>query len=106
MLRNTNWACCWRGLVAGRSLSYIARARQLQRLKEEDEYCTHQLPSAQFLLYSKGRPLLRKGDRQPLWVDYAQAARHTPDLEKHCVLLGVSEDGLPQLAASAGTDSS
>jgi hypothetical protein len=88
--------------VAGRSLSYIARARQLQRLKEEEEYCAQQLQSAQYLLYSRGWPLLRKSDRQPIWVDYAQAACHIPDLERHCVLLGVSEDGAPQLAASAG----
>ena len=100
MLQSVHLSVC-RGLAA-RGLSYVAQARQLQRLKEEDSYCAHQLQLGHFLLYSRGRPLLLQTSRQPLWLDYEHAVRLTPDLDQSCVLLGVSSDGCPQLAANAG----
>jgi hypothetical protein len=92
-------------MVRGLS-NYVSQARQLQKLKEEDDYCRAQLKAAHFLLYSKGRPLLRpdpEAGRTPLWLDYRQSARLLrSQLEESCVLLGLSKDGSPQLAVDSG----
>ena len=88
-----------------RSLSYVAQARHLQRLKEEDSFCRQQMKTGQFLLYSKGRPLLQGGRQampQPLWLDYQQSSRWVPQLEQSCAILGLGADGSLQLAANAG----
>lgn len=36
-----------------RSMSYVAKARLLQKLKEDNGFCEEQLDFGQFLLYSK-----------------------------------------------------
>ena len=63
MLQSVHLSVC-RGLAA-RGLSYVAQARQLQRLKEEDSYCAHQLQLGHFLLYIQQGPASPPSDQPP-----------------------------------------
>jgi len=90
-----------------RHLSYVERARLLEKIKTDDTFCSSQLESAQFLLYNKGQPLLRKGsgpgDHKPVWVDYAECEGLNPSVGSSSVALGVNSEGMPRFATMLGS---
>merc|ERR1712013_697280 len=87
-------------LLCQRKLSYVERARLLEKIKTDDSFCRDQLESAQFLLYNKGQPLLRKdsgpGDHQPAWVDFQKTVELNPEAASSSVALSVDESGVPR----------
>jgi hypothetical protein len=91
-------AMCWPG---ARSLSYVARARLLEKMKSDDKFCASQLQSGQFLLYHRGRPLLGQGEggrHQPAWLRFPAALRLSPGLEGSVAALAVSGEGVVRFA--------
>ena len=58
-----------------RNISYVQRARLLEKIKNDDEFCKQSMEKGRFLLYSKGQPLLRRGagprDHSAHYVDYS-----------------------------------
>ena len=56
--------------LISRNISYVQRARLLEKIKNDDEFCKQSMQSGRFLLYSKGQPLLRRGDHGAHYVDY------------------------------------
>ena len=58
-----------------RNISYVQRARLLEKIKNDDEFCKQSMEKGKFLLYSKGQPLLKRGagprDHTAHYVDYS-----------------------------------
>merc|ERR1712013_747612 len=94
-------------LLCQRKLSYVERARLLEKIKTDDSFCRDQLESAQFLLYNKGQPLLRKdsgpGDHQPAWVDFQKTVELNPEAASSSVALSVDESGVPRFGTMLGS---
>ena len=89
---------CWPG---ARSLSYVSRARLLEKMKSDDKFCASQLQSGEFLLYHRGRPLLGQGEggqHHPAWVSFPAALQLSPGLEGAAAVLGVSGEGVARFA--------
>ena len=40
--------------VISRNISYVQRARLLEKIKNDDDFCTQSLETGKFLLYNKG----------------------------------------------------
>jgi len=89
-----------------RNLSYVERARMLEKIKTDDTFCKEQLEAGHFLLYNKGEPLLRKGssqgDHQPAWVDFDKTLELNPEAKTQSVALSVDEEGIPKFATMLG----
>jgi len=84
-----------------RNLSYVAQIRLLQKLKEDQGFCREQMATGQFLLYSKGKPLLAKnmtGEMLPLWISTLESSLLESDLVQNSVVLGVTAAGVAQYA--------
>jgi len=91
-----------------RSVSYVARARMLDKIKTDDTFCGDQLEAGHFLLYHKGKPLLKKEEgsrlQTPSWFDFATAQRLSPTIKEGIAALGVNVDGVPTFAAEVGEE--
>jgi len=91
-----------------RNISFVARARMLEKIKTDDNFCGDQLESGHFLLYHKGKPLLTKAEgsnlQTPSWFDFATAQRLSPTLAEGIAALGVNTDGIPTFAAEVGEE--
>lgn len=91
-----------------RQLSYVERARLLEKIKTDDTFCSSQLESAKFLLYNKGQPLLRKGsgpgDHQASWVDFENTLKLNPDVKTKSVALSVDDAGVARFATMLGSE--
>jgi NADH pyrophosphatase NudC (nudix superfamily) len=91
-----------------RQLSYVERARLLEKIKTDDTFCSSQLESAKFLLYNKGQPLLRKGsgpgDHQASWVDFEKTLELNPDVKTKSVALSVDDAGVARFATMLGSE--
>lgn len=89
--------------VSSRNISYVQRARLLEKIKNDDEICRNSMQTGKFLLYSKGQPLLSRGsgpgDHVPKFVDYHDCVRVCPDVCTSSVVLSVMEDGTPTFAS-------
>jgi len=57
--------------LISRNISYVQRARLLEKIKNDDEFCKQSMQTGRFLLYSEGQPLLRRGDHGAHYVDYS-----------------------------------
>jgi len=91
-----------------RNLSYVAQTRLLQKLKEDQDFCREQMAAGQFLLYSKGKPLLAKsvtGEMLPLWISTPESSFLESDLVQNSVVLGVTSAGVAQYALNVGKTS-
>jgi len=88
--------------LVSRNISYVQRARLLEKIKNDDEFCKKSMETGRFLLYSKGQPLLRRGsgprEHQAHYVDYSYCDKVCSDVLNTSVALSVSEDGVPTFA--------
>jgi len=88
-----------------RKLSYVAQMRQLQRIKEDNSFCSDQLDKGMYLLYSKGKPMLTRsptGAMSPVWVPPSQACQLRDNLEDNLAVLGIDDHGVAQFALNIG----
>ena len=77
------------------------RARMLDKIKTDAQFCGEQLACGHFLLYHQGRPLLRGaagGQLEPSWCDHPTALRLAPSLGEASAVLEVR----PGVGGSAG----
>jgi len=87
-----------------RRLSYVERARLLDRLKTDETECVARLAGGRFLLHNAGRPLLHR-TAGPAWLDFTTAVAAAPGLSSSsAALLGVAPDGVVEWAASLPPD--
>jgi len=90
--------------LSARSLSYVARVREIQRLKEDKSYCEQVFgKTGNYLLYVKGKPLLEKKGKnfQPKWIDSNELKVISENFDNDsAALLGLDENGKPQFAIS------
>lgn len=88
--------------LVSRNISYVQRARLLEKIKNDDEFCKKSMETGRFLLYSKGQPLLRRvagpREHQAHYVDYSYCDKVCSDVLNTSVALSVSEDGVPTFA--------
>jgi len=95
-------------LMSTKSLSFVERARFLEKLKTDENLCRDQLPQSSFLLYFKGKPLLHRRDKssgyQPSFVDYGKANEVNSRIEESSAILGVDESGTASFAVSLGDE--
>merc|ERR1712241_1081193 len=93
----------WKFMLSARSISYVERARLLDKIKNDDEFCKSQMEGGRYLLYSQGQPLLRRSPdhltHSPLFLTFSQSDRLTSNLRESSVVLGVEEDGTARFAA-------
>eukprot|EP00088_Acartia_fossae_P055928 TRINITY_DN6503_c0_g1_i1.p1 TRINITY_DN6503_c0_g1~~TRINITY_DN6503_c0_g1_i1.p1 ORF type:complete len:341 (+),score=54.17 TRINITY_DN6503_c0_g1_i1:41-1063(+) len=88
-----------------RNLSYVSRVREIQKLKEDKQYCEQVFGSSGlYLLYVKGKPLLEKSKErgfQPKWIDNHELKRISDKVaDDSAALLGLDMGGQPQFAIS------
>ena len=90
--------------VSRTRLSYVQRARLLEKIKTDDEFCKQSMETGRFLLYHKGQPLLRLGQRpgelQANFVDFSYCDKICDDIFNTSAALSVAEDGVPMFATS------
>ena len=84
--------------VSRTRLSYVQRARLLEKIKTDDEFCKQSMETGRFLLYHKGQPLLRLG--QSHFVDFSYCDKICDDVFNTSAALSVAEDGVPMFATS------
>lgn len=91
-----------------RNLTYVETARLLEKIKNDDEFCRAQLDTGKFLLYSKGKPLLRQGSgpgsHQATWVDFEESLKLNPGIRTNSVALAVDGDGVAKFATLLGPE--
>jgi len=89
-------------LLSTRNISYVQRARLLEKIKNDDDFCKESMLNGKFLLYNKGQPLLKRGsgpgDHHPQYVDFKDCSQVCPDVLNSSVALSVSEEGQPIFA--------
>jgi len=90
--------------VSRTRLSYVQRARLLEKIKTDDKFCKQSMETGRFLLYHKGQPLLRLGQRQgelqAHFVDFSYCDKICDDVFNTSAALSVAEDGVPMFATS------
>ena len=90
--------------VSKTRLSYVQRARLLEKIKTDDKFCKQSMETGRFLLYHKGQPLLRLGQRpgelQANFVDFSYCDKICDDIFNTSAALSVAEDGVPMFATS------
>ena len=90
-------------MLSSRNISYVQRARLLERIKNDDDFCKESMINGKFLLYNKGKPLLKRGsgpgDHLPQYVDFQDCSQVWPDVLDCSVALSVSEEGEPIFAS-------
>lgn len=95
---------CNRSISNIRSISYVSRVREIQKIKEDKTYCDKLFGNAgNYLLYVKGKPLLEKsgGNFQPSWMNSTKLKSVSDSFEPDsAALLGLDEHGQPQFAIS------
>jgi len=91
--------------LISRNISYVQRARLLEKIKNDDEFCKQSMQTGRFLLYNKGQPLLRRGDHGAHYVDYSYCDQVCEDVLNTSVALSVSEDGVPTFATMVSKQS-
>jgi len=103
LARKIRYKLKYRNICNVRSISYVERSRLLEKIKNDDDFCQSQMLSGQYLLYSKGQPLLRRcpdgGSHSPAFLTFSQCQRLSSDLRERSVVLGVEEDGTARFAA-------
>ena len=90
--------------VLSRNISYVERSRLLEKIKTNEDFCKTVMKDGQFLLYNKGKPLMKKSSG-PVFVDYYTCLATCPGLENESVVLSVNSDGVPTFAAPLSQDS-
>ena len=90
--------------VSKTRLSYVQRARLLEKIKTDDKFCKQSMETGRFLLYHKGQPLLRLGQRpgelQAHFVDFSYCDKISDDIFNTSAALSVAEDGVPMFATN------
>ena len=89
--------------LLARNISYVQRARLLEKIKNDDDFCKESMVNGKFLLYNKGQPLLKKGsgpgDHLPQFVEFQDCSQVCPDVLDSSVALSVSDEGQPIFAS-------
>merc|ERR1712227_1038700 len=88
--------------VLSRNISYVERSRLLEKIKTNEDLCSTVMKESRFLMYNKGKPLLKKSSsgHSPMLVSYEECRQWCgDDVDNKSVVLLVSEEGLTTFAA-------
>lgn len=93
--------------VLSRNISYVERSRLLEKIKTNEDLCSTVMKESRFLMYNKGKPLLKKSSsgHSPMLVSYDECRQWCgDDVDNKSVVLSVSEEGLTTFAAPVSPD--